>query len=1756
MARQAEAIRLDAELEAALELGSRSLGLDQGFRDLPGQGIRLPLSRFAPQPSEDDDDDDDEEADGDGFPELSGSPEDSLLQDGTPHSAASPTSDSSPRDSGDNIRVFVRVRPLNAREGSAHFRDTIRTDTDSGMVHLLAEPPRTFAFDGVLGESASQDEVFKLFGTSVGEACLSGYNGSIYVYGQTGSGKTHTMQGPVDSVQSMHTDERRGLMCRILELIFSEISRRHREGGSIQYSCKCSYLEIYKEQITDLLEPSSSNLQVREDINRGIYVERLSEHSAWTVSDAFHVLWKGLHQRHIAATQMNELSSRSHSVFTLKLEASSTTAGGVTSTRVARLNLIDLAGSERQSFDPHNPSLHESLRVKEAGAINRSLSALTNVIMSLSHVGRRRNSGGGQRRPFVRYRDSKLTFLLRDSLGGNSKTVIVACASPSALCFGETLSTLKFAARAKHIRCAAVMNEEYSGTVESLMLEVKSLRQQLELLSSRGLLPRGASSTASLPAAAESFDRRAAPPGRAAGGRSAYATKMEGSGRGDDYEERISEAMLASSGDDLRRQYGPRRIRRLEILLAAALERERRCELRRHKLEKFTQYLDSALERKEQYFDALRDYFAYLVDHAAGEACYLPEFTARLVVFRQQLCNASTDSSRQQATEMLDGTIEAFLAAEATGLLDESAGSYESSPDRMVPEGDMSPQRWLANELTASRSRSYSYGLLMGEAARRSGRKSSSQVLQLRASASRLMRGASLADGLQSPSASSAALPEPESGGSAPPLDHAFSGTAAGPAEEKLANLRSENKLLRRQLESHPELHRLGAENRLLREHLASIVQQQALAHEEPAWPRGHRHARRAMDGSGVRSGSGGKPTLQPDKEVHSLLARDRSLTRTSKSSVLINANAGCAEGDDAVKDTRVGGEGCGLVLQPFPGIEEVTHQSSSSESSEGEDSDSYGRVQREASGTSRSDANTKPAGRGSSAVKADVTAFLPTMARQVEELFRVITGLEDQLRQLLIPREPKVKTSPLAGSRFTRVYSTGGLGEEREKEVEIDSLDASEALRCAEEAVRCAEGMLAKGGNGQTLLLGSGEDQVFASSGAGLRNKAEGMDERDVFLSLMRSLPGENLSLSRQGFASSAPHLPGSGLLGGGAPGGSRRSSGAGLGGMPTLRASSSTGSAGSRMQRIRSTMQLHRIVEAPAMSVPDSPVSPGGRNLAPLSDHSSPGDKAPVSSPDSPGASEATGPGDVLKSATQQVRGLCQHLGNVGEAYREVQDQLAPMQQEYLRRLDECRFLEAQCRRLDVHCRALEERVQAAEASGAIPRSTQTLQPEFKKLKPESFGSMQQAQALSTALTGSGSSSRIASMGSWSSRSGSQAALVLSAAAPCTQAAQAGQPPVGITRSASAVLPTARSYGMAMPAQGSGPSLGASARQLSQEARQGLTSSCQVSLWSHSSLQPCRTQEMLRRVVSAPQLQPTAYPQVSLDPSAGVAMAVPSEGAAQGINLRPCGGASSVDTETPNLEAAAAPGDPGFKSSVFLSLAQKPGARNAAWQYLVSSTSNVLSVAANSEVIATASAAALASVNSTSSLAAQGGSGSSSALVPPAAAPANSGSMYWASQNAMGTPSSMPAAASASSSTRPLSASGAATSVHQQKENWQNQPSQLGELLGATFVSMASPSSAHSGIPPRLDLSGLRAGSGGGGGVVGMQQPRSARMAGSMQPHMNAAHSLSGSSIGAQQQQMPQHYQHHLLQQAGPPAAGSMAAPRRQASSSAQGR
>lgn len=203
----------------------------------------------------------------------------------------------------------------------------------------------------------------------------------------------------------------------------------------------------------DLLEPSSVNLHIREDIKKGVYVEGLNEEVVQSADDMVNIISIGAKNRHVGSTSMNKESSRSHSVLTTIIETKSMKEGGVWNIKTSRFHIIDLAGSERSKY---TNAVGE--RLKEAGMINKSLSALGNVINSLVDI-----SEGKSRH--VHYRDSKLTFLLRDSLGGNSKTLIIANISPSSICYGETLSTLKFAQRAKLIRNKAVINEDSSGTI-------------------------------------------------------------------------------------------------------------------------------------------------------------------------------------------------------------------------------------------------------------------------------------------------------------------------------------------------------------------------------------------------------------------------------------------------------------------------------------------------------------------------------------------------------------------------------------------------------------------------------------------------------------------------------------------------------------------------------------------------------------------------------------------------------------------------------------------------------------------------------------------------------------------------------------------------------------------------------------------------------------------------------------------------------------------------------------------------------------------------------------------------------------------------------------------------------------------------------------------------------------------------------------------------------------------------------------------
>uniref|UniRef100_A0A8C1KCZ9 Kinesin family member 15 n=1 Tax=Cyprinus carpio TaxID=7962 RepID=A0A8C1KCZ9_CYPCA len=369
---------------------------------------------------------------------------------------------------GDAIKVFVRVRPLTQGSGltTDGDRSLCLTVTSPHTVRLHCKPePRTFTYDHVADMNTSQEEVFSSVAKNIVESCMNGYNGTIFAYGQTGSGKTFTMLGP--SELDNFSDELRGVIPRSFEYLFFLINREvERSGGLKSFLCKCSFIEIYNEQIYDLLDSVSTSLFLREDIKRGVFVEGAVEKYAASAAEAYQVLSMGWRNRRVASTSMNRESSRSHAVFTMTLE-SKETAQEVVNIRTSQLNLVDLAGSERQR-DTHA----EGSRLKEASSINRSLMCLGQVIMALMDV-----SNGKNRH--ICYRDSKLTFLLRDSLGGNAKTYIIANVHPGSKCFGETLSTLQFAQRAKLIKNKAMVNEDTQGNVSQLQAEVRKLKEQL-----------------------------------------------------------------------------------------------------------------------------------------------------------------------------------------------------------------------------------------------------------------------------------------------------------------------------------------------------------------------------------------------------------------------------------------------------------------------------------------------------------------------------------------------------------------------------------------------------------------------------------------------------------------------------------------------------------------------------------------------------------------------------------------------------------------------------------------------------------------------------------------------------------------------------------------------------------------------------------------------------------------------------------------------------------------------------------------------------------------------------------------------------------------------------------------------------------------------------------------------------------------------------------------------------------------------------
>ncbi|KAL4454221.1 hypothetical protein ABPG74_012178 [Tetrahymena malaccensis] len=362
-------------------------------------------------------------------------------------------------DAMENVQVAIRIRGLNQREqDSLQTICVLKDDLIKGRLTIghtnnaIVQDLKEFYYDQVFGPNDSQQALFENVGKQMALACLSGYNVCIFAYGQTGAGKTFTMMG---------NEEDKGLIQRILNFIFAKMKSRKQE-----FVIQSQYYEIYMEEIIDLYQPQKNkNVRVIEDFN-GVRVENLSTVQITNHQQAVELIQKGQKNRHIGATRMNAESSRSHSIFSMTINLKDKDpSSGVVRERSSKLHFVDLAGSERQK-----QTQATGQRLKEAAQINQSLSTLGIVIHALAE---------GQRK--ICYRNSKLTHILKDSLGGNSKTLMIANVSPSQDSYGETLSTLKFAERAKYIKNRALINEKPSENLENLQKEIQSLKEELQL---------------------------------------------------------------------------------------------------------------------------------------------------------------------------------------------------------------------------------------------------------------------------------------------------------------------------------------------------------------------------------------------------------------------------------------------------------------------------------------------------------------------------------------------------------------------------------------------------------------------------------------------------------------------------------------------------------------------------------------------------------------------------------------------------------------------------------------------------------------------------------------------------------------------------------------------------------------------------------------------------------------------------------------------------------------------------------------------------------------------------------------------------------------------------------------------------------------------------------------------------------------------------------------------------------------------------
>ncbi|XP_053200474.1 kinesin-like protein KIF3A [Panonychus citri] len=346
----------------------------------------------------------------------------------------------------DNVKVAIRCRPLLTESNE---KSMIIQFDENGQTIIVGT--REFTFDTLFRPEATQIQVFTQSAKLIVDSVLQGYNGTVFAYGQTGTGKTYTSSG---------------ILSHSFAHIFNFIAS---SGRDTQFLVRASYYEIYNEEIRDLLNKNNKTLELKESAQSGVYVKDLSCFVVNNVNELEKLLEKGNKQRAIASTNVNKDSSRSHTVFTIAIEMIKTAPSegrGPGNLRVGKLNLVDLAGSERQS-----KTGTQGDRLKEAAKINLSLTSLSLVIAALTDP----------KATHIPYRNSKLTRLLSDSLGGNSKTLLIACIGPDKSNIEETISTLRFASTAKHIKNKARINEDAKDTLlRRFQEQIIELRKQLE----------------------------------------------------------------------------------------------------------------------------------------------------------------------------------------------------------------------------------------------------------------------------------------------------------------------------------------------------------------------------------------------------------------------------------------------------------------------------------------------------------------------------------------------------------------------------------------------------------------------------------------------------------------------------------------------------------------------------------------------------------------------------------------------------------------------------------------------------------------------------------------------------------------------------------------------------------------------------------------------------------------------------------------------------------------------------------------------------------------------------------------------------------------------------------------------------------------------------------------------------------------------------------------------------------------------------